>query len=84
MAQINWNSKEVIEVISNPNLSVRQMSEILGKDIFSISRHRSKLGLPRLHSASGLDRPMTNAERKQRYNVKLKANGWKPLSSKTN
>ena len=78
--KINWEAKEVIDILSNPRLSLNAMSKQLGVTIWHISRRRSRLGLGRLYSSYG--HKSTNKERKQRYNSKIKLNNYKPLNSK--
>lgn len=76
--KVDWSSKETINILSNPTLSLKQMAEQLGvKSIWNISRERSKLGLDRLYSAYG--HKSSNKERKARYNAKIKQNKYKPL-----
>lgn len=78
--KVNWNSKEVLEILKDQSLTIQQMADKLGVSYFRVAHKRSEFGLERLRGA-GLDHVLTNKERKARYNAKIKQIGYKPLSS---
>jgi len=81
--KVNWSGEDVISVLSDRSLTLTEMAMKIGvKSIYEVSRKRRQLGITERCYGNGLGRAMTNKERKQRYNEKIKANGWKPLYMK--
>lgn len=79
MKKLDITKQEVMDILSNPKLSLQEMADAIGvKSKWYICRKRKALGLPKKYPG-GLDRPLTNRERKAKYNAKRKAIGWKYL-----
>jgi len=78
--KVDWKTKEVMNIISNPLLQLDEMCKLLGVTRFYISRKRKEFGLPRICFGK-YGHKSSNRERKARYNAKIKLIGYKPLSS---
>jgi hypothetical protein len=76
--KVNWNSKDVLEIIKDRSLTIQQMADKLGISYSSVAHKRAELGLERICPV-GLDHALTNKETKARYNAKIKLIGYKPL-----
>ena len=79
-SRIDWGSPEVLSVITDDTLGLDAKSKALGIKKYWLCRQMKRLGIKHnLYWRSGLNRPLTNKERKARYNAKRKAIGWKYL-----
>ena len=77
---INWESKEVVEILNNNTLSLDSKSKMLGVSVWWVCKQMKRIGVKHNpYWKTGLDRPSTNKERKARYNAKRKEIGWKYL-----
>lgn len=80
MKRINWNSPDVLSILSNDTIGLKEKAEAVGCSMWHLCRKMKALGIKQnLYWRTGLDRPATNRERKARYNAKRKAIGWKYL-----
>ena len=79
MSRIQWNSKEVQEILSDTGLSVKDMAYILGRSVYTICHRRKELGITFQATGNGLGRRMTNKERKAKYNAKIKYHRYLPI-----
>ena len=43
--QVKWNTKEVYNILSNPDLSLEQMATLLNRSKFYVCRRRKSLGI---------------------------------------
>lgn len=78
--KIDWKSEKVIEILNNNKLGLDSKSKMLGVSMWWVCRQMKRLGIKHnRYWKTGLDRPVTNKERKARYNAKRKAIGWKYL-----
>ena len=79
---IDWLGEEVSSMLCDLSLSTKEIAARLGVSVWCVSRHRVvATGLPR-RPWGGYGHSSTNAERKARYNAKIKENGYKPLKEK--
>ena len=78
--KVDWKSKKVMDIISNPLLKLDEMCKLLGVSRFYISRKRKEFNLPYIYYGK-YGHKSSNQERKARYNAKIKLIGYKPLNS---
>lgn len=80
MKRINWESNETFSILNNSTLGLDAKAHLLGVSIWHLCKKMKRLGIKHnVYWRSGLDRPMSNKERKARYNAKRKSVGWKYL-----
>ncbi len=78
-SKVDWNDKHTRAIIESRVLTLNEMAMLLGVSTFYLSRKRKAIGITERVYGNGLGRPTTNKERKQKYNAKIKVNGYLPL-----
>ena len=77
--RVNWLSEETKAILTNNDYTLNQMSELLGVSRWLVSRKRRELYTKQHIYGHGRSRALTNKERKERYNAKIKEHGYQPI-----